>query len=1042
MTKADHRLSNVAIRASAGSGKTYALSLRYLELLASETPPEEILAVTFTRKAAGEILARIIGRLADCVLCDTKRRGLAEDLKRRAISPAEVQRWFDAVTLHLDRLRIGTLDGFFAKTCRKNSLQLGLTPGWSIVEGADEIALRAAAIQDLIESGHPEHWVELSRLLSKGDVERAIHRQIDSTVKELYEVYTESLPEAWTAIRGGALLQDAELNEAIARIRGLSLSPALNKGWKTDLKNLELRDWDALVSQGLSKAIALGQDVFNRVAIPSDVVDAYQPLLEHVRGFFRQRAATQLQAARRVLEDFNVPFRRRQAKKGQYRFADVTAALLPGDGMDFEPIEHTPPIRHLLLDEFQDTSRVQWAALAELAGRCKNEGSFFCVGDPKQAIYRWRGGAAELFDILDERIGPLQWGDLSKSYRSSQVVLDVVHEVFSNLGNNPAMKQFGGVGETWSRSFPIHQASEQRPGFVQLRTAPMDDETEGVGVLRFAAQEIARLHQTHPSASIGVLTRTNDAMANVLHELRRLEVPASQEGGNPLSNSPAVSLVLSLFDWLDHPGDTASQFHVVHSVLGERLWGGVEVSPADWAARMRRELVQRGLAAVVRDLVMLLQPGLDEAEQDRLDQLLELAIQFEPRATLRPSDFVDFVEMTKVEDPRAAAVRVMTVHQAKGLEFDVVVLCELDGKLKGQPPPVVVGRPRPDQPINAVCRYVKEEVLPFFPQHIQAIFETHWEGVLRESLCLLYVAMTRARHALHMVIAPSKSNAKTVPGTYAGLLRCALVGDQPARPNIVLFESGNEVWYRDIKWAETAAASAPDSLPMIAGKTPDGQDRPASAFPLPKSECSDPGRATIRLVARTPSRLHTLGPGHWKRRFELEDSGSMDRGSILHFWYSRIGWLEEGVPCDADLRKALPPGVETPSDLTALLKDFRESLERPTIAEVFRRPQSPGLVSELWRERRFAVRLDDRLTVGIFDRVVLFRKNGVCERAVIVDFKTDRLKNAKAARTRVAVYEPQLQTYRAALASMLRIEPDRVEGQFVFVDIGVVVSGG
>lgn len=1036
MRKTKGRLPNVAIRASAGSGKTYALSLRYIELLASGAPPEEILTVTFTRKAAGEILRRIVGRLAECVLSADALGALAKDLKRPRLTQAEVERWFDAMTLHLDRLRIGTLDGFFAKTCQKHPFQLGLAPGWTIVEGAEETALRSAAIADLMETGDPKYWVELSRLLSKGDVERDIHRQVDTTVDQLHEIFTESLAEAWTVIRGGALLEEKDLRDAIARIHQLSLPAAFGKGHTSDLKNLDARDWDKLVTQGLSAALADGSHIFNRKEIPSEVVDAYQPVMEHVRAFFRQRVARQLEAAHRILTDFDVCFRQLQTRSGIYRFSDVTRSLLPEMAAD-AGIEHSPAIRHLLLDEFQDTSRVQWAAMAELAESCKDEGTFYCVGDPKQAIYRWRGGAAELFDILDDFVGPLEWGELSKNYRSSQVVLDAVHVVFSNLCGNAALKDLDGVGEAWSRTFPRHEASEDRPGFVQLRTAPdMDAFPDANAVLRFAASEVARLHREHPAASIGVLTRKNAPMARVFHELRQLDVAASKEGGNPLSNSPAVGLVLSLFDWLDHPGDTASLFHVVHSVLGRRLWGDSEVPLADRAAQMRRELVERGYALVVRDLVLLLQPGLNETEQDRLDQLLELTIQFEPMATLRPSDFVEFVESTKVEDPKAAGVRVMTVHQAKGLEFDIVVLCELDGPLKGPHDSVIVGRNGPDQPIHTVCRYVSQDVLHLFPPSLQKIFAEHWESVVRESLCLLYVAMTRARHALHMILAPSKPNEKTMPGSYGGLLRCAFVGERPVPPDAVLFQNGDPDWYSRLDWKSTGRSSNIVTIQPATWQTPTAD---ASTVVADVEGESSSGARSFPITASAPSRQHHLGPGHWQKRFELDEADSLVRGSILHFWYSRIEWLETGTPSDADLFQLLPPRVKAPEDLASLVRDFRRSLEAPPIDRLFRRPDGSEEKCRIWRERPFAIRLDDKLVTGIFDRVELHREDGVLQRAVVIDFKTDRLKSAGATRQRAKVYEPQLQLYRSALAKMLRLDLNRIDAQIVFVDVGEIV---
>ena len=136
----------------------------------------------------------------------------------------------------------------------------------------------------------------------------------------------------------------------------------------------------------------------------------------------------------------------------------------------------------------------------------------------------------------------------------------------------------------------------------------------------------------------------------------------------------------------------------------------------------------------------------------------------------------------------------MTVHQSKGLQFDMVVLPELDVRLVGQPPQIAVGRPRPTDDIECVCRYVARNLRPLLPARFSALFDAHERQVAEESLCVLYVALTRAVHALHLIVAPSRPTEKTIPATSAGLLRAALTDGHIARPGEVLFEHGQADW--------------------------------------------------------------------------------------------------------------------------------------------------------------------------------------------------------------------------------------------------------
>ncbi len=177
----------------------------------------------------------------------------------------------------------------------------------------------------------------------------------------------------------------------------------------------------------------------------------------------------------------------------------------------------------------------------------------------------------------------------------------------------------------------------------------------------------------------------------------------------------------------------------------------------------------------------VLAPDCDLRDLNRLLQLVTLAYRLDDGRVRRPDDFIAEVESQRVEDPTAAKVRVMTVHQAKGLQFDIVVLPELDVGVKPKPPPVVVDRDGPVGSIRCVSRYANETIQKLLPAELRPMFAEWANPLIGESLCVLYVAMTRAVHALEMIIAPSKVNEKTWPKTFAGVVRGALAPE--SRPN-------------------------------------------------------------------------------------------------------------------------------------------------------------------------------------------------------------------------------------------------------------------
>lgn len=322
-------------------------------------------------------------------------------------------------------------------------------------------------------------------------------------------------------------------------------------------------------------------------------------------------------------------------------------------------------ISHLLLDEFQDTSPSQWKVLRPLARRvvCKDSGqSFLCVGDVKQAIYGWRGGVAEIFEVLDRELEGLQPEYLNQSRRSSQVVIDCVNRVFSGLATNAVMQKYAAAAQNWSARFAEHSTVHQdMPGYCSLATTRQagPDEKQAVVTLCAAADEIARLHKVIPGYSIGVLVRRNAAVARLIYELRQRGVEASEEGGNPLTDSSAVEVVLSLLTLADHPGDTIARFHVAKSPLGKAL--GFDnhrdsAAASQLSHQVRRSLLTAGYGPTIYQWTEQLAASCDRRDLSRLLQLVELAYRYETRVGVRVDDFVNLVRKQRMQDPAVADV--------------------------------------------------------------------------------------------------------------------------------------------------------------------------------------------------------------------------------------------------------------------------------------------------------------------------------------------------------------------------------------------------
>ncbi|MCC6580578.1 MAG: UvrD-helicase domain-containing protein [Phycisphaeraceae bacterium] len=1023
------------VRASAGTGKTYALTSHYLSLLDQHQPPGGILATTFTRKAAGEIVQRILARLAAGAATPDKTRQLAEFCRQ------------------LHRVNILTLDSFFSRLAMGYRFELGLPLGMRVMEETDAAIarLRRRAIERLLGDDEPHVLLDLLRRLHHDTAQRSVTRTIDDIVTSLLGVYQQA-PERqrWEMDNLPAPLDDEKLATAIATLENMHNRLPADKRfatrWKADIDAACNGKWETIIGSKLATS-----ETFYGKPVPEAISDAYQPLLHHARAVLLRDQAQRTLATWELLHRFDGHFAELRESQQAYLFSDLPRRLALFLSQDDE-VELSDlyfrldrQFAHLMLDEFQDTSLEQWRVLDRLAEEVVSysdgEHSFFCVGDVKQAIYGWRGGCAEIFDHIENNL-PLMddaVSTLNLSYRSSPVILDAVNAVFADLAGNPAVRDFQDSAEIWQDRFNPHEAKHAKlTGYVELSTtaaeteddADDDNEAEIAGKHDQAvADRIAELARTYPGYSLGVLVGTNRKAQVLIDALRAMDIPASGEGGSPLTDDPAVLRILAALRMADHPGDSAAAFAAFHSPLRDELrmtgWQGTEAQDA--AARIRAMLATEGYGRTLTRWATALASLSDTRGGMRLEQLLSMAETYQPQATSRPCDFVDHVAATSVEQPTGAGVRVMTIHKAKGLEFDVVVLPELRREIgKVAHDAVYVTRPSPTEPIDAVYRAVREGIRELDRRLVEAHQQEQARRVM-DDLCSLYVAMTRAKRALVMLIPPLTRTAKGAIGAkgwtskaFDTLLRRALstLGEDES-------EAGDEVLYRhgDARWPvfEQQPISAP--MPL------------SSRRPKVRISRGDASR-TPRVVS--PSSLEAGSRVQVADLLALQTPAGRLRGSAIHNLFELVEWIDRPLPEETQRKRVvaeLSPEAN-PAWQQEMLDTFARMLDKNCVRRVLTKPADEV---ELWRERAFAVAVGGRVLRGRFDRVMVHRQDGRAVRAELIDYKTDRVDGGQLEEA-TRRYRPQMQAYCAALARMLGLREDAVTATLLFVEAGEAVG--
>lgn len=1087
----EHRASlHRVVEASAGTGKTHALATRYVAAglgdleTARQTGRQPmlhgILASTFTRKAAGEIMERILERLLDARVNHKALAQLQQDVRAdigddiaRLVTPERLTDLLRRLVRDLHRLNVLTIDAFLVRLAGLFALETGLHwPPAFLEDDGEGDRLRLEALEAAVAGADEE---EIFRLLEALHGERLVpdvYGALLGLMREGYAAFlaTSDRPGAWeTAQPASTPLPDLRLAQAVEQLRGVPIPRNQNgtrcKRWcravEVACDAARQGDWDRFLEQGIVARIVAGATTYNRHRITPAVREIFAPLIAHAGAILLRRHAARNRAAWSLLRQFHEAYRRLKQRRGMYEFEDMARLLLEaqvvpeaseaGSGGGLEEIYYRVDgrLRHVLLDEFQDTSLLQFRVLEPILDEilASDDGrSVFCVGDVKQCLYAWRDAEPALLPGLKARWPVLHPMPLHVNRRSAPVIIEAVNRVFGTLPCNAALAEHGAVAARWGSGFVRHRAHRQLPGAVRLIVAPARENREArvLPALRLAVERVREIRAAHPDAAIAVLLRRNRHIARLIHDLRAVGIEASEEGGSPLVDAPPVAVALALIHVAEHPHDRAAAYLVatspLRSVIGlapDHAADGARWNRA-WCARVartvRRRLADEGYEAFLRWVFCQCAGDMSPRDVERFGHMLDAARRFDARPGGRPEQFVQMVLSSTIEDPTRQQVRVMTIHRAKGLQFDAVILPELGERWGLRSGAVLVDRPDPWSAPRAVSLYARESLrrldAPLDQMHRRAL-----EREIEQELCCLYVGMTRARHTLEMIVSAETRNELSAERVVCE----ALAPHADRQPGAVLWEMED----RSGTGGEGARKDEPVRASAASGMVEAG--RPAVTLRL--------GAAAERVVKRrprvSPSAL-TRGPDvRAGDVFGTRGETGRDEGALLHAWLSAIEWHEDQRVLDeaAMLEVARQAGFDF-QQARACLPVLRRLLSGPMAALLSRQRYAdwPGTV-RVRREWAFATLLtepDGRVleVAGRMDRVVVAcDSGGRVLRAEVVEFKGDRLEagDPLAVARLVQHYAPQVRGYGRALEVMYGLASANVTLTLAFVRPGWIV---
>lgn len=847
-------LRSVAVEACAGSGKTWLLVARVLRLLLSGAEPSELLAITFTRKAAQEMRERLMLLLRDMALLpDAAVRTL---LRERGVAQQDLHHLmpvarglYERVLSSPQTLSIDTFHSWFARLIQLAPLSSDVPHGYALTEATGELLIDAynRFMQSLDEANNDGVKTALLTLYELVG---------DWNTKKLIDAFVGKRAEWWAAAQNGAPLEwlreacgedgrfDARLTlwdeqELIARIRQVAW--LLGQGTAVNKKRAAAIEMSLTAGAGLDNFDALCYEFFGsdgelrknlktndlRRAIEnnlgSDGIAAFDVEFSSLGESLKQLCKRSFEPMVLKLNDalFTVGsayLERYQAIKAERRVFDFTdlewqayRLLTSEEHAAYLHSRLDTRYKHILLDEFQDTNPLQWSivrAWLNAYGGDAGRPSIFIVGDPKQSIYRFRRAEPRVFAAATALLAE-QGADVLRTNQTRRNAGAIVDALNASFGANrifaPQTTLAARRGAVWR--LPLIQASKSTPAdapLLALRnplTTPRDEDEDARRLDEGKAVASAILRAKHELGStrsvqwsdVMLLVKKRAHLTAYESALREAGIPFVSDKRGGLLGSLEVADLIALLTFLITPGDNRALAHVLKCpIIGagdDDLIALAERSEATWWLRllasvsdMASEPVQRAATLLgkwlqaapclpVHDLLDLIlhegqliaryaqssAPLVRSQVVGNIEAFVELALNLDagrypslPKfidalSTLQKGADTDAPDEANI-DAAADAVRILTIHSAKGLEAPIVILLDANHS-----------DPARDD-IGILCDWPQDADAP---THFSAFGRKSERGAARDALFaaeenfrmqedwnLFYVACTRAKELL------------------------------------------------------------------------------------------------------------------------------------------------------------------------------------------------------------------------------------------------------------------------------------------------------
>lgn len=815
--------------ASAGSGKTYTLVREYLKIILSSPKNDayrNILAITFTNKAVHEMKSRIVGSLSEFTK-DTpsaKAMDLMEDLSRETgLSIIKIKTKSQNIIKHLIHnyaaFDISTIDKFTHKVIRAFAHDLNLPMTFEVTLDTENLLVEAVdAI--IAQAGQDETLTKLliDFTMEKTDDDKSwdVSREILETGRlvlnennrnEISHFHDTSIEE-FVAIKKkmSVLCGDLEKENADYALELLSLIEkngidlkSFSRGTfpnhlesirdgKFNPRNKTFHEFDDIAINKTAKDRTLIENIIPELLQSLDKVYKNFEKRDFYKAFLKNITPLSL------LNTVSNELAKIQSEQNILSISEFNAIIhreIQNQPAPFIYERLGERYRHFFIDEFQDTSEMQWQNLIPLIDNALsgqddlgNKGTLMIVGDPKQSIYRWRGGKAEQFIELSKDVNPFNNPDklikhLDTNYRSYSEVIDFNNAFFKLISTEFSNEDYKDLYENHS----FQNSNSKKGGYVNISFLPIieksdfgdeEDIVEKSDLYVLATLNTIQnvLREGFEYRDIVILTRKRDQGIAIANYLTEQSIPLLSSETLMIQNATEVRLIVHLLKYLNNSIDLEAKANFLHFLGNTKE---IEMPIHDFIAQgmaqrfendfekwllvfdvslsfedIRKKSLYEAVEIIISKFVL---PSEGNAY---VQYFLDIVLERDIRNQAGIADFLSYWDKNahkfSIPSPEGNnAVRIMTIHKSKGLEFPVVIMpfAEEDYSRK---PKDKLWLDAEDADLGVPKALIdNSSAVEGFGESASAVFNLKKQEELLDNINVLYVALTRAEEQLYVI---------------------------------------------------------------------------------------------------------------------------------------------------------------------------------------------------------------------------------------------------------------------------------------------------